>query len=256
MNLLVFATLLIGIIGIYGQVLTVQAARIAAQQTGLASTMTIWHHAAMSMAASIVDTKQFPIGTPPCSLTFTLPVAGLATCPQPAGVIPPETGTVTDGAGVINSVISKSGNQEPVRLPASFSTNLYQFYSILYRDPATNKQPYVITFVQPPVVSAINPAPGFIQIPPPDPGTGRDRLTSFTLSDLLRQLKISGAQGYSYGTVSNVGGTSTLITAGSQYIESGAVFKIGFRFGNLPTIAGVPVLNDGAVALISSPLGF
>jgi hypothetical protein len=244
MNLLVFAILIIGLIGIYAQALSLQAARLAAQQSGLATTMLTWHAAAVSMAASIIDTNP-PGLVLPCSLAIMPPPPpsfGLPSCAAPTG---DANGTVTN-AGYAPSQIfnTRTGQSEPVHLPANYDASKYQFYSVLYRDPNTNNQPYVVTFVSPPVISLQNPAPGLIVLPPVGIMTG------FGLGDLTHQLQVSGVPGYSYGTVNNIGGVSTLVTGGTKYTV-GTAYVPGFQY-TLPS----NIFTNGEVAVISSPAGF
>ena len=225
MYLLVITTLVIGLIGIYAQVLSVQAARFAASQNGLAVAMMTWHAAAVSMAASIVDGGQFPAASVPCSLTITYP---LAFCPSPTGS-GDAFGTVT-GAGPAytpNKIMNfNTGAYEPVHLPGGYNASLYQFNSVLYLEPASN-QPYVITFVPQPIPSAANPAPGYLLL--------NGTMTSFSISDLSHQLQVSGLPTASYGTV-----------------EGGSVNTSDFQFA-LPAGTGIV---DGAVAIVTSPAGF
>ena len=225
MYLLVITTLIIGLIGIYAQVLSVQAARIAAGQNGLAITMMTWHAAAVSMAASLVDGGQFPAASAPCSLSISY---ALGFCPSPAGT-GDANGTVT-GAGptyTFNKIANyKTGVIEPVHLPVGYNASLYQFNSVLYSDP-TSSQPYVITFVPQPVPSATNPAPGYLVL--------NGTMTSFSMIDLSHQLQVSGLPTASYGTV-----------------QGGFVNTSDFQF-KLPLGTGI---GDGAVAIVSSPAGF
>ena len=50
MYLLVFVTLVISLIGLYGQVLSLQAARLAAGQSAIAQAMIRWHSIAIQQA--------------------------------------------------------------------------------------------------------------------------------------------------------------------------------------------------------------
>jgi len=252
MYLLAIVTLIIGMLSIYAQVLSVQAARIAANQTGLAVTMETWHSAAVSMAANIIDNPPAGGITYPCSLTIT-PPNGIAPCVPPNGT-GDTYGTVTIGSptyalnNICKANCSTVPQNEPVHLPADYNKAMYQFYSVLYSDPSGG-QPYVVTFVQAPVISASNPAPGFISLPP----TGH--MTSLSTADLLRQLQVSGFPDFAYGTITTSvvngipcsGSTcSVLVTPSSQRGSTTVQFTI-------PLSAG---LNNGAIAIASSPAGF
>lgn len=243
MYLLVFVTFIIGLLSIYGQILSVQAARLAAAQTSLASAMSIWHSAAVSMAASILDTNP-PGLVIPCSLTYTTPPSLATRCAAPTGS-GSTTGTVTDAANTLNQIYNvKKSAAESVHLPADYNAAQYQFYSILYRD--ANNLPFVISFVPPSTLSTTNPAPGFVFLPP------NGRMTSFTLNDLKRQLKVSGFQPYNYGTIQNTGlGTASTLLSASP-MPSGTTTPLTVQY-SIP--ASVPLAN-GAIAVISSPASF
>jgi hypothetical protein len=121
MYLLVFTTLMIAIVGMYTQVLGLQAARFASGQSAAGSAMLQWHAAAVSMAASIIKTHAgviagkypgLPVtgpGAVGCSLTGYPPpnipfaAAGFTVCPSPVFFGVPaiaQNGTVTTGGGV------------------------------------------------------------------------------------------------------------------------------------------------------------
>ncbi|HEU0117112.1 MAG TPA: hypothetical protein VFR09_00640 [Alphaproteobacteria bacterium] len=242
MNLLVIVTLLISIIGLYVQVLGLQAARLYSHQTGVAQAMATWHAGAVSMAASIVRTGvAYPAAG--CSLTYTvIPGApgGFAVCPAPTGLT---QGTVTNDSatvGIPNLVLNKStSNKECVHVPATctastppncttcsaiFDTTNHQFYSLLYK---SNNQDYVITVVPAASVSATNPN-GYISM-------ARGNQIALTTSDLLQQLKHSTIPNSSFGTVS------------STYVLTTPLITI-----TLPSFTNA----NGAVAMISSADGF
>lgn len=237
MYLLVVVTLVIGMLSIYAQVLGTQAARIAAKQTGLAANMSIWHGAAVSMAKAIISTAPGGL-TYPCSLSYASSNTGVARCVAPTGAgstgtAGSPTGTVTDNAGTpLRSFIT--GSTERVHLPSDYATAQYQFYSVLYRDPGNN-QPVVVTFVKPAVLSTSNPAPGYISLPTVGAST---RQTSFTSTDLLRQFKVFGISNISYGTVIS----GEMITASTD-----------FQYAMPPNVAGLPVVADGSVGIVTSP---
>jgi hypothetical protein len=243
MYLLVIVTLVIGMLSVYAQVLSLQAARLAAAQTGLARTMVDWHYAAVSMGAKIVDTQGlFPVGAAACSLTYGPPTAlpnGVALCPVPAGAAGQGTtsGTVTDAANNPNFITAS----EQVHLPPGYNKGRYQFYSVLYRDTNSN-QPYVVTFVNKPQISAANPAPGLISLPTV---TGGSAQTSYTVGDLVHQLNVAGLPRYLYGTVDTaiINGTpvTALVTPVFQY--------------TMPLVGGSYVPANGAVGIVTSVAG-
>jgi len=293
MYLLVFTTLMIGIIGLYTQVLGLQTARLASNQKAIGSTMLQWHTAAVSMAVSILKTNTiypalvalpatYATGGPGCSLTFSLPpgVAGIAQCPSPVYVKSPEVpagqaqtivptnvtaltvnsvnvagvpGTITNGPasrilGHINyqatptskwqaqcvqlsprcSAANTDGCRRNAVCRTSYDTINYQFYSALYREQATG-QNYVITFLPAAVITAANPAPGYLT-------TVNATQLPVTAADLINQLRRAGAPSYSYGSIN---GANQLNTLGITY--------------NLPAAYATLTNGNGAVAVITSP---
>lgn len=232
MYLVVFVTLVIGLIGIYAQILSLQAADAASRITVLASNMVIWHGAAVSMANAIVTTVT---PTVPCSLTYVPPTgSGWPQCIAPSGVT---YGTVTDSA-YSRTTINASG--EYVHLPSDFLASQIQFYSVLYRE-ASNGQFYVATFVTPPVISTTNPAPGYLTLPP------NNKLISYTVSDLLHQLSIVGIPDYDYGGVRSNGTYAVM--------QSPALMKGTSTIQyNMPLVGGI--LDTGSVAIASTTSGF
>jgi hypothetical protein len=268
MFLLTFVTLIVAFVGIYAQVLALQTARFYASQQGIAQEMQIWHAAAVSMAASIIDTNSAayaPFTTTGCSLTFN-PPAGLGLCPEPLDPINgPITGNSPNGTVAYGNLPAQNPklNQiynaitaatECVNLPtttatcqSSYNINSYQFFSVLYQ---TNNQDYVITFVPKATISASNPLPGFLSLPVINGAnnTGANPVTiGITASDLLQQFQNSGMANYTYGTVNAAG---TQITAGSLNGTSQTyVFPVTFS-------AGLKAILSNSIAVISSPDGF
>jgi hypothetical protein len=239
MYLLVIVTLVIGLISIYAQVLSLQAARYAANLTGMANTMVQWHGAAVSMGAAIIKTPgAFPSTSTPCSLTVSNPNS-LPLCPSPTGA---GNGTVTNSSGTYNQI----SLSEKVHLPPSYNTQIYQFYSVLYWDTvgtSPSNQPYVMTYVLPPTLSISNPAPGYLSLPALPPSAGY--LTSLSTTDLLHQFSVLRFPDYAYGTV--VVGTITPVLATRNYAT----------FGTKSTQYNVPTgTRTGSVAIISSTSGF
>ena len=249
MYLLVFVTLVIGLVGIYAQVLSLQAARIASSINALGTNMVEWHLAAISMGGSILQTNlpaSIPV-TVPCSLTFTAP-AGVTACIPPVGS-GDASGTVTVGAtsGLNNIVIGNPPITVPVHLPADYKIAQVQFYSILYKDASSN-QYYVVTYVPPAHISANNPAPGFLSLPT------SSNYISYTSSDLQHQLSISHIPDYAYGTAASNGTNEFLVSPayekGEVYATSTGGVKTVIQY-NLPA-----VVPTGSVAIVSTASGF
>lgn len=149
MYLLVIVTLIVGLLGVYAQIVALQAARYASSLSGLGKTMVLWHGAAVSMGAKVVAT---PGATFPCSLTIGVPtvaagylqnanLAAPGTCKAPAGGAA-TSGTVTDAVGSDSATIDAAGDK--VHLPPGYDTVQHQFFSILYQDGAGG-QYYVVT---------------------------------------------------------------------------------------------------------------
>lgn len=250
MYLLAFATLLIGIIGIYTQVVAVQTARMAGHQQGIAPAMLTWHAAAVSMAQSIVQTN--PSYSTPCSLTnaLTTPARCLSPLKGWGGTAIETYGTVTNASNVPNLIYNVGvGHNICVNLPstctavsgsdctacsANYDTSDYQFYSILYQ---TNNQNYVITYIPPPVISAANPAPGYITAIP----SGIQ--LSMTTGDVMRQLKNTNFVNYAYGYITSNGATTVVNADGN--CTSGAVctYTLPASFNSMGLNGGVAIIG-------------
>ena len=228
MYLLAIVTLIVGILSIYAQVLSLQAARIAANQTGFAQTMMEWHGAAVSMASKIISTNQY---AGPCSLTFN---SALTPCNAPTGS-GSANGTVTDGGNNLNYIASG----ELVHLPTGYNAVSYQFYSVLYED-ATTSQPYVVTYVGLPTASYGAGGGGFIKL-------ASGYTTSVSLGDLMHQFQVADIPTYLYGTVNASGVLQTI-----AYLHNAAGNGVSAVY-TIPAAAGVP---NGVFAVASSPIGF
>ncbi|MGB9151905.1 MAG: hypothetical protein WCD70_02335 [Alphaproteobacteria bacterium] len=112
MFLIVFVTLMISVIGLYAQVLSLQAAKVYNSQVGLMQMMVAWHGGATNLARA--NAAAIPTGG--CNLT--------------AAVSPP------CGFGAL-----AAGSPY---LPSGYSAQNFSFYSIAYQNGGAN---YVITFV-------------------------------------------------------------------------------------------------------------
>ena len=256
MYLVVFATLAIAILGTYTQVLAVEVARIAANQTSTASAMLAWHTAAVSMASSIVKTNSststpaglfssanYPSG---CSLSADKTGSNaFHVCPPPIN-ISNSTATATQGS-VTNSLSNASGTSfsanmiynttqspnapECVHLPnaqsngttctTTFDVKHYEFYSVLFQDSTTGIN-YVVTFASAPTTGNASTT-NYLTL-----ASGTQ--ISLTASDLLTQLKNKRLPSFSFGTFINgkvSGATYLTYPSGiSNVIPSGAVAVI------------------------------
>jgi hypothetical protein len=122
MFLIVFLTLVISIIGLFAQVVTLQAAQMAASQTGLAQTMETWHSVAVGAVYTATATAKAKGAAAP-----TVSAAG-------CGV-----GVGMNGANCVDMTAN---------LPPGSPGN-YSFSSILFQAPAPLTAEYVITYVIP-----------------------------------------------------------------------------------------------------------
>lgn len=261
MYLLVFVTLVVSLMSLYTQVMAIDIGRIAAQQKNLAQEMMEWHTAAVSMAASIVETNSGgPTGlgasynaasvspTAGCSLSPKVPATGITTfCPGPInpsthtainGGTTTSTGTILDAANTFRFVCiyhpltssycagtTGAGNSGAIHLSASYSVSNYQFYSFLYRDAVGSD--YVVTYVPPATVSGANPT-GYLTL-------ANGNVVGFTSGDLRQQL-LNADPGH--------------LSSGSGIVKSNVLVTSVFSY-TLPTGA-VPT---GSIALISSADG-
>lgn len=217
MYLLVFTFFIVALIGIYAEVLGVQAARLAAQQSGIAQTMLTWHNAAVSLAQYVVH----PSPSTPCSLTASLN-STVANCTTNIPGNANSKVTVTGG-----SYTSDGVHYYYPQIPSGYNTTIYQWNSIAYLMPPNNTLT-VITYIPP-----NNTPPGFLTL-----ATGSQ--IGLTASDLLQQLRNVGAPLVSYGYAQG----NELITAAM----SGGSSSMNVEYTLLP--AGV--VANGSVVLVSS----
>lgn len=255
MYMLVFVTLVLGLVSIYAQVITVQTQRLAARQVGLASTMQQWHTAAMSMANSIYYQNgaagpNTPASAGGCSLSNAS--QGLSACAAPAPAIAYDiAGTVTNGSGTPNIIYDHttqtlqcvqlpsictipSGNNCLACSKAGYDATDYQFYSVYVQDTVAN-QSYVVTYVPPPTISASNPAPGYLTL-------AGGFQTSLTQADLMQQFVNAHIPNYTYGIVKG----NVLTVQGGQI---GGV-PLTYSFTGLTT-----AIPDNSIAMIGNPTG-
>lgn len=243
MYMLVFITLVIGLVNIYAQVLVVQTQRLAQSQVGLARTMQQWQVAAISMANSIYyeNGAAGPATTAGCSLSISPPTDAsnnpLALCAPPNNS-GDTNGTVTKTTGgTFNQIYNHNTNAvEPVHLPPGYDAGDYQFYSVYVQDTVAN-QSYVVTFVKPPTLSASNPAPGFLTL-------AGGYQTSQTQADLMQQFVNAHIPNYTYGIVK-----SSVVT-----MAGGGIGTTPLTYSFTGLAAGV--IPDNSVAMVGSPVGF
>lgn len=230
MYLLVFVTLVIGLLGVYGQILTVQTARVAAGQIGFAQTIQDWHAGAVSMAASVLKGGYAPDNNG-CSLTSGGPVGDCVNAAVCGG-----SGVVASSAGAIGKItIDNTACDEEIHLPKGYKAEYYQFESILYLSASGGR--YVLTWVPPPIVAAGNPAPGYVALPS---ASNKRYQTSMTMADISQQFRnIAKSAPYTYGIVKN----STL-KVGSIKTDETNVLVLDY---------GVPnYVPEGSIGIISS----
>ncbi len=276
MYLLVFTTLMIGVMGIYAQILGLQTSRFAAHQNSVGVAMMQWHTAALSMAASIINTAgplYTPLQTNGCRLTFApIPGTTIVPCPSPvymAGQTPlalvgtainPGGGTITDNATTPNLINYKTAagtyTTQCVHLPArctrtdingcgaitgAFTSNgckqLYDTFDYQFYSVL-----YKDTLTGGNFVVTFVPA---AQISGANPPPGFLQLASgnnigITATDLLRQLAHAGAAAESFGSIDSA---KHLATSGFQY--------------TLPSDFSPTILQNanGAVGIIGTPDG-
>jgi hypothetical protein len=241
MYLLVFVTLVISLIGIYAQVISVQAARLASNQTAVIQQMLRWHSTAISQTRYAAIS---PIpGVAGCDLT-TGGLAGIP-CDSPARgqvwiseTVPPAW-TAFECAGTLAPPCWTA-------LPPGYQADPYTFYSIFYQP--TTAQNYVITFIPPPVTNANNPPPGFISLP--ESGAAGAQQVGATMGDIVEQVRNVSLPAVSYGTIAHVGGTcgTYCLVTPSFYTGTGSTT---FQYP-LPTALDNAAYN-GTFAIISSP---
>jgi hypothetical protein len=240
-------------------VLAIEISRVAAAQTGLAQQMMSWHTAAVSMAASIIDTNPANytlVQSNGCKLTndyfTTNGSTAYTSCPPPSHAgLTLINGLILNNAPSLNGVPNKIFNKatslnECVHLQGAACSNAdvsgctsscatsydakdYEFYSVLFKNGGTN---YVVTF------APTTGTGGTIKL-------GNGNSLSLTGSDLLRQLRNLGVSPYTYGTVTGTGSTG-----------GSAISTAGLTYSILPTSVSGPYVPAGSVALIGFPDGF
>jgi hypothetical protein len=243
MYLLVFVTLVVALTGIYAEVLALQTRQLYGHQTTIAAAMQEWHAAAVAQAEFAVSTTAIPVpypGTAGCDLT-TNGILG-AQCQNTTAPAPAVLPVAVTVANITNPPLPFCGGGPPpvatncwTNLPPGYQTSPYTFYSIYYQ-PAAG-QNYVVTFVPPPIITAANPAPGFVTLP-----GANGAQVGLTLSDLFSQLKNLGLSPLSYGTVTTIGLQNFIVTS----TISGGAQSTYFSYA-VPTS-----VKPGSIAMISA----
>jgi len=220
MYLLTFVFLVISILGVYTQVLAIEAARVMANQTNTADQVLAWHSAALSLAQNVITPTS--VTAAGCNLsTGTVP----NDCMQGATHV-----TITGGPYMV-------GAQAYPHLSADYAAtgnNSYQWKAIAFQNSGSD---YVLTYVEPymaPMIPTGIP-PGFIS-------TATGRQLGLTQADLYQQIKNTGLSLMNYGYVSSAGGAKTLVTT--------ANFNIGGTI--TPVTYAVPAAAPaGSLGIIS-----
>ncbi len=233
MYLVTFLILILSIIGVYAQTLSVQAARIYANQAGFAHTVLAWHYSAAEQARFAgINNGNTNTG---CSLTSSLITPAICTS-SVAG----NPDITVDGTqpGALTACSTTPTAPCWTGLPPGYNKSPYTFNSVYYT--VQQGQTYVVTYVLKPTISATNPAPGFITLP--DAGGTQ---IGFTIDELAKQLKHTNLPVYSYGTVK--GGV----------LQTAAIANTGTLANIQPTLPkdafGNSLIPDGAVAIVSVP---
>ncbi len=285
MYLLAFVTLIISLLGMYTQVLAIEVARVASQQTSIAGAMLTWHKAAVSMAAKIVDTNQYryaPLASNSygCSLTdkaylpsflTLLPNAGgnFARCPTPLTtpcpangspgtctssltVNPPSqqvnvfgSGTITDAANCASGLCNLTLS-EPVHLPADYNTSNASGYQFYSALYQTGGTDVVVTFVAPPLYTGNST--GFLTL-------ANGSQIAVTSGDLMKQLQLAGGKEYMFGHISSSPSATMVQITSIRDTSTLTPINLSFPLPGTFSCTATPCPLDGAIAVVSSPDG-
>jgi hypothetical protein len=259
MYLLVFVTIVISLLGIYTQALTIQMARAASMQTSVADVMYQYHMQAVELARYTLDlhpTTGAAPGPTGCLLSSTVnyaanpPVNCMAlifggTLDYPLTMY---NTPILQALGLLDCSQTTPRNSRPCIVPLgpptlpleSINNELYTFSVVFYQPPGV-PQGYILTFIPPPVISAANPAPGFIQL------TYNPTPLGVRMGDLMQQLKKSGLPPMNYGIAMTINGNHYLV---SHSISNGSVLS-DLQYP-LPA-NGCCTVPDGSIGIISSP---
>jgi len=239
MYLLAMTMVIIGVLGSYTQVLALQTARLAATQNSFAQAMIEWHNTALALVQNNIPNNSTNIPARGCALTWQLPSA-IPTTPA----IPICTG----GSGALSITVDGAHNTTPncisnpstppckTSLPVGYSSN-YEFYSLAYTTAVG--QILVMTFLLQPTTT-----PPFLVMPSPTLVNGAT--TSFTQSDLQKQMINSNLSFINYGTVDSAG--ANIVTKAN----SGSPSYTPVEYP-LPTSLSGNTSLAGILAIVSAP---
>jgi len=130
MYIFVFVFMLMGVLGLYTQVYTLQAAKMFSRQTAIAQTMLLYHNTSYAFARAN-NTGVATLSSTYCYQTYGVSVSKCA------------WGTLQIGAGQTN-------------LPVGFNAATYAFPSVVYEMGGVR---YLLTYVSPPTANAVNDMP-------------------------------------------------------------------------------------------------
>jgi len=194
MYLLTFTLLVIGVLGIYTQVLAVEASRFFQSQVGVLNAMVEWHEAAVSLASNTMNPATAKVGgidlagcgltaglLTPCKKGVTITTLGAPTVAVTAGA----PGYATRSYSTPTAAIYPS-------LPTGYSGKNYQWKSIAFQNTSGY---YVITYVDPAAAGA------FVT-------TATGTSLGITEAELFQQARNLNIPLYSYGGIS--GGVLTV----------------------------------------------
>ncbi len=272
MFLLAITTLIISLIGLYTQVLSAEAARLAAKQNAYGQTMINWHDAAVSMAASILDSNSYTyynLSPKVCALDGNTNTSGdfttaVAECPMPSNPICQKGSTCTTPApitslcGTTGIVYSKDGTTkcqlynvktstvEDAHLPQDYKAKTYQYNSILYNvaGGSGNGTNYVLTYIKRPPAAALGAVT-----------TVNGTNFNINAGDMMRQVKLAGHGVYMYGYITNTAAGTVPVMHTQYTVGSATSPMITFNLPDALKCVAVPCPLDGAIALVSSPDG-
>ena len=193
--MLVFVTLVVALLGTYAQIYTKQAARMFAQQSGVAQNMMSWNATAISLVNSLVTGTVANIPSTGCMLTDRTGITASA----PTGLPDCMYGAQAVFVGKANTygvnACSKSQTAPCwTDLPPGYQKAAYPFYSIAWSSVSVPTQYYVLTFVPPPVTSGQDlPGLDLLCLPGVVSGgsttcPGTQRQLAITFSEFSRQL--------------------------------------------------------------------
>lgn len=244
MFLMVYVTLVIGLIGVFSQVYTLQAARMYANQNAVANTMLAWHTVATAYAEKTIHSAD--ITASGCDLTHTsvrLPASNPCTN-NPSGTAAQIFVGNSKPTSIANYCNGSSVTSNCWVDQSSFSgAQNFNYYSIVYQSSGNY---YLVTFVPPPptdqfgnknlclpgVFSGTTCNGGSIQV-----GIGFDAFEG--------QLKKLSIKSTNYGFVN---AAATALVSGATVTSGGSAASLQYP---LPTTARVPANSIGIVTQIS-----